>query len=79
MTKRVYEVDLRRTDAQGFLEKSLVVDLLKIANPAGIGRTTSPGAVRRSDPFSFPFVSVETVVLLQRRPAADRERQQLPG
>ena len=40
------------------------MDLLKIANPDGIGRTTSPGAYGVSDPFSFPFVSVETVVQL---------------
>jgi glycerophosphoryl diester phosphodiesterase len=63
--KRIYEVDLNHIDAQGFVEKSLVVDLLKIANPDGIGRTTSPGAYGVSDPFSFPFVSVETVVQLR--------------
>ncbi|HET6939588.1 MAG TPA: esterase-like activity of phytase family protein, partial [Nocardioides sp.] len=63
--KRIYRVDLNHTDAQGFVEKTLVVDLLKIANPAGIGRTTSPGAYGVSDPFSFPFVSVETVVELR--------------
>ena len=62
--KRIYEIDLKHTDAQGFVEKSLVVDLLKIANPDGIGLTTSPGAYGVSDPFSFPFVSVETVVQL---------------
>ena len=63
--KRIYEVDLKHNDPQGFVEKSLVVDLLKIANPDGIGRTTSPGAYGVSDPFSFPFVSVETVVQLR--------------
>ena len=63
--KRIYEVDLNHTDDQGFVDKSLVVDLLKIANPDGIGRSTSPGAYGVSDPFSFPFVSVETVVQLR--------------
>ena len=63
--KRIYEVDLNRTDAEGYVEKSLLVDLLKIANPDGIGRASSPGAVGVSDPFSFPFVSVETVVQLR--------------
>ena len=65
MFKRIYEVDLNHADAQGFASKSLVVDLLKIANPDGIGRTTSPGAYGVSDPFAFPFVSVETVVQLR--------------
>ena len=37
VTKRVYEVDLQRTDAQGYLEKTLVLDALRIANPDGIG------------------------------------------
>ena len=63
--KRIYEVDLNHLDAQGFVDKSLVVDLLKIANPDGIGRTTSPGGYGVSDPFAFPFVSVETVVQLR--------------
>jgi glycerophosphoryl diester phosphodiesterase len=63
--KRIYEVDLDRTDAQGFVEKSLVVDLLKIANPDGIGTATTPGEYGVADPFSFPFVSVETVVQLR--------------
>ncbi len=45
VTKRVYGIDLRRTDADGYVEKTLVVDLLKLANPAGIGarRRTAPG------------------------------------
>ena len=63
--KRIYEVDLKHADAQGNASKSLVVDLLKIANPDDIGRSTSPGAYGVSDPFSFPFVSVETVVRLR--------------
>ncbi len=63
--KRIYEIDLARTDAEGFVEKSLVVDLLKIANPDGIGTATTPGEYGVADPFSFPFVSVETVVELR--------------
>ncbi|MXG88541.1 esterase-like activity of phytase family protein [Nocardioides flavescens] len=65
VTKRIYSVDLRRSEPDGFLAKELVVDLLKIANPAGIGTRTSPGAYGVGDPFSFPFVSVETVVQLR--------------
>ncbi|NPD03185.1 glycerophosphodiester phosphodiesterase [Nocardioides sp. zg-1308] len=65
VTKRLYEIDLGSSDSDGFVEKRLVVDLLKIANPARIGVASSPGAYGVSDPFSFPFVSVEVVVELR--------------
>ncbi len=65
VTKRVYAVDLRRTDGAGHLEKELVADLLDIANPAGIGTGTSPGAYGVGEQFSLPMQSVE--VLLQLR------------
>ena len=65
MTKRLYEIDLSTEDAEGFVEKRLVVDLLKIANPSRIGVASSPGAYGVSDPFAFPMVSVEVVVQLR--------------
>jgi glycerophosphoryl diester phosphodiesterase len=65
VTKRLYEIDLGRADGDGFAEKRLVVDLLKIANPARIGVASSPGAYGVSDPFAFPMVSVEVVVQLR--------------
>ncbi|MFP5283869.1 MAG: esterase-like activity of phytase family protein, partial [Actinomycetes bacterium] len=64
VTKRVYRIDLDRTDDDGFLTKSLVVDLLAIHNPAEIGVASSPGAYGVGPEFSFPFQSVETVVPL---------------
>ena len=65
VTKRLYEVNLRRTEAGGYLRKELVVDLLGIANPAGIGSKSSAGAYGVGDPFSFPLQSVEVVVRLR--------------
>lgn len=64
VTKRLYQIDLQHTDAAGFVEKELVVDLLNIANPAGIG-TAGPPAYGVGDPFSFPLVSVEVVLELR--------------
>jgi glycerophosphoryl diester phosphodiesterase len=61
VTKRVYEVDLSKTDADGFVGKTLVLDALRIPNPAGIGAGTGYGT---GDPFSFPVQSFETVVPL---------------
>ncbi|WP_194410019.1 esterase-like activity of phytase family protein [Microbacterium cremeum] len=62
VTKRVYEVDLRRTDSEGYLEKSLVLDALRIANPHGIGAGDGYGT---GEIFSLPVQSFETVVQLK--------------
>ena len=62
VTKRVYEVDLRRTDAAGYLEKTLVLDALRIANPDGIGAGDGYGT---GEVFSLPVQSFETVVQLR--------------
>lgn len=61
VTKRVYSIDLRRADAEEYLEKTLVVDALRIDNPDGIGASDGygTGAV-----FSLPVQSFETVLLL---------------
>ncbi|MFC6358391.1 esterase-like activity of phytase family protein [Luteococcus peritonei] len=64
VTKRVYEVKLNKTERDGFLAKQLVVDLLKIDDPAGIGTKTDGEAYGVGKTFSFPFQSVETVVQL---------------
>ncbi|MGO4957831.1 esterase-like activity of phytase family protein [Luteococcus sp. Sow4_B9] len=64
VTKRVYEINLNKVEKDGFLRKELVVDLLKIDNPDGIGMETFPGhGVVKT--FTFPFQSVETVVRLK--------------
>lgn len=62
VTKRIYRVDLGRTDAEGKLEKTLVLDALRIANPALIGAGDGYGT---GDPFSLPVQSLETVVQLK--------------
>lgn len=62
VTKRVYEVDLRRSDADGYLQKSLVLDALRIANPHRIGEGDGYGT---GEVFSLPVQSFETVVQLR--------------
>ena len=64
VTKRIYEIELHRTDEAGFVRKELVIDLLKFANPDLIGTEASPAAFGVGDPFSFPLQSVEVVVQL---------------
>ena len=65
VTKRLYSLDLASSDVDGFVEKELVVDLLRIANPDRIGMATAPGAYGVQDPFSFPLQSVESVLVLE--------------
>ncbi len=61
VTKRIYSVNLKRTDRSGMLAKKLLVDLLKLDNPGGIGGNDGWGT---GNPFSFGFQSVETLVPL---------------
>ncbi len=62
--KKVYAVDLRRVDADGFLEKRLVLDLLRIRDPHAISLPARPGEFGVGDPFSFPLQSVESLEVL---------------
>lgn len=57
--KRIYLADLRDRDDDGKLDKTLVADLLAIANPHHVGGF--------GDPFRFPFVTIEDVVILDDR------------
>ncbi|PRZ07691.1 glycerophosphoryl diester phosphodiesterase [Isoptericola sp. CG 20/1183] len=62
VTKRVYEVDLRRTDHEGFVAKKLVLDALKIDNPRGIDAGEGYGL---GETFALPVQSFETVLRLR--------------
>jgi hypothetical protein len=62
--KKVYLIDLRRVDADGFLEKRLVLDLLRIRDPDAISLPARPGEFGVGDPFSFPLQSVESLEVL---------------
>jgi glycerophosphoryl diester phosphodiesterase len=63
VTKRVYEIDLSRTDRDGFVRKELVVDALRIANPRGIDAGEGYGL---GETFSLPVQSFETVLFVDR-------------
>ncbi|WP_460889152.1 esterase-like activity of phytase family protein [Promicromonospora xylanilytica] len=61
--KRVYEIDLSRTDRDGYVRKELVVDALRIDNPRGIDAGEGYGL---GDTFSLPVQSFETVLFVDR-------------
>lgn len=54
--KRIYLVDLRDRDEDGYADKELLVDLMDLANPDGVGGF--------GDPFTFPYVTIEDVEIL---------------
>jgi hypothetical protein len=59
--KKIYLVDLRRVDADGYLVKRLVLDLLNLADPNGISLPARPGEFGVGPTFSFPLQSVESL------------------
>ena len=57
--KRVYLIDLNVIDADGFVQKTLVADLLNIADPDGRGGNGTVNGV-----FTFPFITIEDVIAI---------------
>ncbi|MFD7433894.1 esterase-like activity of phytase family protein [Streptomyces sp. NPDC059861] len=60
--KRIYLADSRDHDRDGVMDKTLVADLLDIADPKGLGGF--------GETFRFPFTTIEDVVLLDDRTLA---------
>jgi len=65
--KKIFLVDRRRTDPAGFLVKEEIVDLLQIADPNRISLPAQPGDIGLGNPFSFPFVTIESVLPLSSK------------
>lgn len=61
--KRIYEVELGRTDAEGFLLKSLVCDLLNIDDDRELTRAEK-GAVGLGRYYQFPYVTPECLTII---------------
>ncbi|MEV0421533.1 esterase-like activity of phytase family protein [Streptosporangium canum] len=62
--KRVYLIDRRHVDADGFLVKTEIADLLDLRNPALIGSHDPAGGYGLGNPFKFPLQSVEALLPL---------------
>ncbi|MFC3893251.1 esterase-like activity of phytase family protein [Lentzea rhizosphaerae] len=62
IVKRVYLADKRDRNNDGKLDKTMVADLLNLANPEHVGG--------QADPFKFPFVTIEDVTILDDRTIA---------
>lgn len=57
LVKKIYRVDFRQLDAEGFLRKSLVADLLQINDPHDLNQDGDTL-------FTFPFWTIEGLVVL---------------
>ncbi|MGW4209991.1 esterase-like activity of phytase family protein [Lentzea sp. NPDC004789] len=60
--KKVYLADKRDRDHDGKLDKTMIADLLNLANPGHVGG--------QADPFRFPFITIEDVTILDDRTIA---------
>ena len=57
--KRLYKINITNLDKQGFVKKDLLVDLLRISDPKGIG-----GNFTKNSIFTFPFVTIENILAI---------------
>ena len=65
--RRVYVIDLRHVDENGFLEKTLAVDLAAIPDPDLVSLPPlRPGDVGLGDPFQVTCESVEAIYPINR-------------
>jgi glycerophosphoryl diester phosphodiesterase len=63
--RRIYLVDVRRVDASGFLEKTMLIDLTEIPDPDLVSLPAiHPGDLGLGDPFWVMCESVEAVHLV---------------
>lgn len=72
--KKIYRVDLDEVDAQGLLIKQEVADLMNIYDPrdvAGDGRTNTV--------FTFPFTTIEDVLVLDNNRLLVIDDNNYPG
>ncbi|MBW4571624.1 MAG: esterase-like activity of phytase family protein [Tolypothrix carrinoi HA7290-LM1] len=60
--KRLYKINITNLDKQGFVQKELLVDLLKISDKKGIA-----GNLTQNSIFAFPFVTIENVLPIDAR------------
>lgn len=70
--KKIFRIDLNKVDADGYVSKSEVVDLMNIADPHdlnGDGKTS----------FTFPYVTIESVLVLDANTLLVANDNNYPG
>ncbi|XVX20114.1 esterase-like activity of phytase family protein [Actinomycetota bacterium] len=69
--KRIYLVDTRGVKDGGYVHKQLLVDLMDVRNPEGLGGV--------GDPFTFPYFTIEDVELIDRQTIAVMNDNNFPA
>lgn len=59
--KRIYKIDLGNVDSDGYLVKTLLVDLMDIADPQNLGGTYTIDGI-----FTFPMESIEAIHIVDK-------------
>jgi hypothetical protein len=72
-TKHVYKIDLSQQDENGIVAKELVADLLQISDPNNLAPSTQEGV------FSFPFVTIEDVIVIDENTILVANDNNYPG
>ena len=62
--KKIYKITLGGNGE--YVRKELAVDLMRLQDPTGISLPSGTGDVGLGNPFSFPFVTIEDVVVIDR-------------
>jgi len=78
--KRIYLVDLGAPDEEGYVRKIGHIDLMAISDPQGVARTHGDRAA--SEPaarFTFPFVTIEDVAMIDADHIIVANDNNLPG
>lgn len=69
--KRIYLVDLADRDDDGYVEKTLLVDLMDVRNPDRLGGF--------GDTFTFPYLTIEDVEIIDSRTIAVMNDNNFPA
>jgi hypothetical protein len=70
--KHIFLIDLDRVDANGFVQKTDLVDLMNIADPHDLNGDGD-------DDFTFPYVTIESVLILDARTLLVINDNNFPG
>ena len=69
--KRIYLVDLSDEDGDGYVEKTLLVDLMNVRDPDRLGGF--------SEDFTFPYVTIEDVEIVDAQTIAVMNDNNFPA
>ncbi len=62
--KKLYKINIRNVDENGYVFKEEIADLMKIADPHSISFPGQTGDIGLGEVFSFPFVTIEAVAII---------------